>query len=165
MTGCSRAPSCWETAHEFFGASVTPGVGAARLVDGAALNNELCDPAVTFSPAPEGMIVLCKGAVGRAAKSMAVRDQGGVGMILYNDFPNQTLPSDNHFVPTVHVTNADGLAIKAYIAAAAAPDPESMPRRNSTKGWPCREPVRSWPISPRGARSEARARRTSSSRT
>jgi hypothetical protein len=109
--------------EEFFGASVTPGVGTAPLVDGAALRNELCDPAVRFRPAPRGMIVLCKGAVGRAAKSMAVRDQGGVGMVLYNDFPNQTLPSDNHFLPTVHVSNADGLAIKAYIAEQASVRP------------------------------------------
>ena len=100
---------------EFFGASVTPGVGTAELVDAADLRNESCDPAVRFRPAPTDQIVLCKGATGRAAKSHAVLDAGGVGMILYNDFPNQTLPSDNHFVPTVHVSNADGLAIKAYI--------------------------------------------------
>jgi subtilisin family serine protease len=100
----------------YFGASVTPGVGTAQLVDGAALGNELCNPAVTFDPAPAGQIVLCKGAVGRAAKSQAVQDQGGVGMILYNDVANQTLPSDNHYVPTVHVTNADGLEIKEYIS-------------------------------------------------
>ena len=109
---------------EFFGASVTPGLDTAPLVDAAALRNELCDPNVRFRPAPRGMIVLCKGAVGRAAKSKAVLEQGGVGMILYNDFPNQTLPSDNHFVPTVHVTNADGLAIKAYIGSTASARPK-----------------------------------------
>ncbi|MGH8945036.1 MAG: S8 family serine peptidase, partial [Acidimicrobiia bacterium] len=103
---------------QFFGASVTDGVGPAQLVDGAALRNELCDPDVKFRPAPVGQIVLCKGAVGRAAKSRAVLEQGGVGMILYNDAAHQTLPSDNHYVPTVHVSNADGLAIKDYIASA-----------------------------------------------
>ncbi|HJU52144.1 MAG TPA: S8 family peptidase [Acidimicrobiia bacterium] len=106
---------------EFFGASVTPGLASATLVDAASLRNELCDG--RFSPAPTGMIVLCKGATGRAAKSKAVLDAGGVGMILYNDFPNQTLPSDNHFVPSVHVSNADGLAIKNYIATAASARP------------------------------------------
>ena len=103
--------------EEYFGASVTEGVEKARLVDAADLKNELCDPAVKFKPAPKGQIVLCKGATGRAAKSHAVLDQGGVGMILYNDVDHQTLPSDNHYVPTVHVTNADGLAIKEYIAS------------------------------------------------
>jgi subtilisin family serine protease len=104
---------------EYFGASVTHGVGPAKLVDAAQLRNELCSPDVRFTPPPRGAIVLCKGAVGRAAKSRAVTEQGGVGMILYNDADHQTLPSDNHFVPTVHVSNADGLAIKAYIASTA----------------------------------------------
>ena len=100
----------------YFGASVTDGVSGSPLVDGAALGNESCDPSGTFDPAPVGQIVLCKGAVGRAAKSHAVLDAGGVGMILYNDAAHQTLPSDNHYLPTVHVTNADGLEIKEYIA-------------------------------------------------
>jgi hypothetical protein len=38
-------------------------------------------------------------------------------MILYNNAPNQTLPTDNHHVPTMHVSYEDGLAIKAYIAS------------------------------------------------
>lgn len=105
---------------EYFGASIREGVGPAQLVDGAALGNEACARNVTFSPAPTGQIVLCKGAVGRAAKSQAVLEQGGVGMILYNDVAHQTLPSDNHYVPTVHLSNADGLAIQAYIASAGS---------------------------------------------
>jgi len=106
---------------EYFGSSVTHGVGTAQLVDAADLRNETCDPEVAFRPAPTGKIVLCKGAVGRAAKSRAVLEQGGVGMVLYNDFPNQTLPSDNHFLPTVHISNADGLAIKTYIDSVPRP--------------------------------------------
>jgi subtilisin family serine protease len=108
---------------EFFGASVTHGVRQAPLVDAATLENELCNPDVRFRPAPKDKIVLCKGAVGRAAKSAAVQAAGGVGMILYNDAPHQTLPSDNHFLPTVHVSNADGLAIKQHIAGSAGGGP------------------------------------------
>jgi subtilisin family serine protease len=104
----------------FSGASVMPGVASTTLVDGAALGNEACERDVTFDPAPTGQIVLCKGAVQRAAKSQAVLEQGGVGTIVYNDAPHQTLPSDNHYTPAVHVSNADGLAIKAYIASAGA---------------------------------------------
>ncbi|MEX0865263.1 MAG: S8 family peptidase [Acidimicrobiia bacterium] len=140
---------------EFLGASVTQGIDMAVLVDGAKLKNEFCDPSIKFKPAPKGKIVLCKGAVGRAAKSRAVLEQGGVGMILYNDVANQTLPSDNHFVPTVHVSNADGLAIKAYIAQTAALRPrvnamaeliegEAVPRNGSFMAYfSSRGPVRS----------------------
>jgi hypothetical protein len=102
---------------EYFGASVTHGVDTAQLVDAAELKNETCDPDVKFKPAPKDKIVLCKGAVLRAAKSRAVLEQGGVGVIVYNDFPLQTLPSDNHYLPAVHVSNEDGLAIKDYIAS------------------------------------------------
>lgn len=102
---------------EFFGASVTASLPATEIVDAAELKNELCSLDVQFKPPPKDKIVLCKGAVGRAAKSHAVLDAGGVGMVLYNDFAHQTLPSDNHYVPTVHVSNADGLAIKDYIAS------------------------------------------------
>ena len=40
-------------------------------------------------------------------------------MILYNS-PDSSLNADFHFVPTVHVNAADGLAIKAYAATAGA---------------------------------------------
>jgi subtilisin family serine protease len=105
---------------EYFGASVTHGVGPVVLVDAAQLGNETCNPGVRFTPRPQGQIVLCKGAVQRAAKSRAVMEQGGVGVIIYNDAPHQTLPSDNHYLPAVHVSNADGLAIKEYIASLAS---------------------------------------------
>ena len=104
---------------EYFGASVTAGLPTTEIVDAAQLKNEMCSLDVQFKPPPKDKIVLCKGAVGRAAKSHAVLDAGGVGMVLYNDADHQTLPSDNHYVPTVHVSNADGLAIKEYIASTA----------------------------------------------
>jgi hypothetical protein len=40
-------------------------------------------------------------------------------MVMYND-PDSSLNADFHFVPTVHVDKASGLAIKAYIAAQGA---------------------------------------------
>ena len=46
----------------------------------------------------------------RVEKSEEVRNAGGVGMILYND-PDSSLNADFHFVPTVHVNRAAGLAI------------------------------------------------------
>lgn len=109
--------------EEIPGVSVTPSLPSTKLVDGATLGNETCDPEVRFRPQPRGGIVLCKGATLRAGKSQAVLDQGGVGMILYNDFPHQTMPTDNHHVPTVHVTFENGLVIKDYIASLAATRP------------------------------------------
>ncbi|MFQ5554920.1 MAG: S8 family peptidase [Acidimicrobiia bacterium] len=106
---------------EFSGASITAGVGPATLVDAADHGNELCDPAVTFTPAISGDIVLClRGAFARVAKSEAVAAAGGVGMILYNANDAQSQVTDNHFVPSVHTNNTDGLAVKAYIAAEGA---------------------------------------------
>ena len=103
---------------EYFGASVTAGAGPATLVDSADLGNELCDPDVAFSDDVTDQIVLCKrGAFARVAKSEAVFNAGGAGMILFNANDGQTQNTDIHFVPSVHINNTDGLAIKDYIAS------------------------------------------------
>ncbi|MCE7735937.1 MAG: S8 family peptidase [Candidatus Heimdallarchaeota archaeon] len=100
----------------YSGVTLTGGIGTTELVDSADHNNELCDPDVAFSPSIAGKIVLCRrGAFARVAKSDAVALGGGVGMILYNP-ALQTLNTDNHFVPSLHVDHIDGPAIKAYIA-------------------------------------------------
>ncbi len=138
----------WETTvaagtfDQQFTASVTLGNGAtytgvgrgaavpsAPLIDsvnaviaGATVANaELCMIG-TLDPAKvTGKIVLCKrGVNARTDKSQAVRDAGGVGVILYNPSAN-SLNADFHFVPTVHVDEVAGAAIKAYLAATAAP--------------------------------------------
>jgi subtilisin family serine protease len=130
---------------EFFGASVTDGVGPAELVDAAQLGNESCNPDVRFIPRPENKIVLCKGAVQRAAKSRAVMEQGGVGVVIYNDAPHQTLPSDNHYLPAVHVSNADGLAIKDYIATLPGRGrPQNRPQAEIIGGESVERPVHSF---------------------
>jgi subtilisin family serine protease len=100
------------------GGSITPGTeGQFPFVDAADHGNELCDPNVTFTPAITGAVVLClRGGVARVEKSQAVFEQGGVGMVLYNNNDVQALVTDNHFVPSVLVTNSDGLELKAYIA-------------------------------------------------
>ncbi|HEX5695268.1 MAG TPA: S8 family serine peptidase [Acidimicrobiia bacterium] len=100
----------------FEGASVTPGTdGKHPFVDSADHGNEACDPEVDFNPDITGMVVLCPRSPGRIAKSLAVYEQGGVGMVMYNANDNQSLLTDNHWVPTVLVNNSDGLALKAYI--------------------------------------------------
>ena len=112
----------------YFGASVAAAVGPAPLVDsvnaGLPLASptqvELCYPGTLDPAVVTGKIVLClRGVIARVDKSRAVLEAGGVGMILYNS-PDSSLNADFHFVPTVHVNQANGLAIKAYAATAGA---------------------------------------------
>ncbi len=105
----------------YTGASITAGVGPAPLIDAASVGNNLCDPAVPFSGSVAGAVVLCqRGVVGRVAKSLAVSTAGGVGMIMYETSDAGNLFSDTHFIPTVHIDNTPGLAIKAYAATPGA---------------------------------------------
>ncbi len=94
-----------------------PGVDATKL----ALCYSSADGAVVLDPAKvAGKIVVCqRGVTARVNKSLAVQQAGGVGMILFNN-PDSSLIADFHFVPTVHVTLADGTAIKAYAAQVGA---------------------------------------------
>jgi hypothetical protein len=86
-----------------------------RLCYTAADNNGLAllDPAKVA-----GKIVVCdRGNNARVAKSAAVAAAGGVGMILVDN--GAGLVSEVHSVPTVHVTAADGAAVKTYAADGA----------------------------------------------
>jgi len=121
----------------YFGASVATAVGPVGIIDSTAaglagadpVRVELCYaaannlvagvPTAVLDPVKiAGKIVICKrGVTARVDKSAAVLQGGGVGMVLYND-PDSSLNADFHAVPTVHVSRADGLAIKAYAAGA-----------------------------------------------
>ncbi len=116
----------------YSGASVATPV-SAPLIDSTAAGVSGADPSqlalcygaadgvVTLDPAKvAGKIVVCqRGVTARVNKSLAVLEAGGVGMILFNN-PDSSLNADFHFVPTVHVSLADGTAIKAYAATAGA---------------------------------------------
>jgi subtilisin family serine protease len=104
----------------FRGASVTGGVGPATIVDAAALGNPLCLGTVAFTAPVTGDIVLCKrGNNARVDKGLTVKNAGGVGMVLYNAVSPQATVTDNHWVPSVHISKEDGLAVLAYINGAA----------------------------------------------
>lgn len=63
-----------------------------------------------------GKVVLCvRGTNNRVDKSLAVKEAGGVGMILVNPTAN-SLVADFHAVPSVHVQNTYLTALKAYAA-------------------------------------------------
>jgi hypothetical protein len=67
-----------------------------------------------------GKIVACdRGSNARTDKSLAVKNAGGVGMILMNPTVN-SLNADFHFVPTIHVSNTDRTTVLAYITSAGA---------------------------------------------
>jgi subtilisin family serine protease len=99
------------------GSSITPGThGRAFLVDAEDLGNALCDPAVGFNADVAHKIVLCeRGGVARVAKSQAVADAGGAGMILFNNNDQMALVTDNHFVPSVLVDHSTGMRLKNYV--------------------------------------------------
>jgi subtilisin family serine protease len=109
------------------GVSVTGASPTAPLADAAssakagvtAADAELCQDA-TLDPAKvTGKIVICRrGGNDRINKSKNVQAAGGVGMILYNPNAAQDQNTDTHWVPTAHVSLADGTQVKA---AAAAP--------------------------------------------
>lgn len=104
---------------EFFGASLTSGTGELTLVDAADAGDELCEPDALDAGVVGGNIVLCKlGLFSRSDKSLAVQLAGGAGMILYNQNDGQSLSTDAHWLPSVHINNSDGVAIKSYIASA-----------------------------------------------
>lgn len=103
---------------QYTGASITGGVGPAPLIDAATAGGDLCIFGTLNPAAVSGKIVLCRrGTNARAEKSREVLRAGGVGMIMYENSNVGSLFSDTHWVPSVHVDNTPGLAIKAYIAA------------------------------------------------
>jgi hypothetical protein len=98
------------------------GGAAANLCfsDAAAAAANPGAPQVKLDPAKVmGKIVICtRGNNARVDKSLAVKEAGGIGMILVDN--GSGLVSEVHSVPTIHVSAADGAAIKAYAVAQAA---------------------------------------------
>ncbi len=91
--------------------------------------------ASTLDPAKvAGKIVVCdRGVNARVNKSLAVKEAGGVGMMLVNTTAN-SLNADLHFVPTVHLADTVRAAVEAYAAASGAtagdqPGAIATPRR------------------------------------
>lgn len=122
---------------DYTGASTnTTGVGPADLVYSAdvGLGGEdptevrLCYPGTLDPALVTGKIVLCdRGAIARVDKSLAVFMAGGVGSILANPFAGQSQNADSHSVPTVHVDNVSGDAIRLYATTDPTPTAEIFP--------------------------------------
>ena len=110
---------------ELAGASITPGVAASPLVDAEIATVDGDDRCIPFTLDPgvvAGKIVLCRrGGSARADKSRAVFLAGGAGMVMYNNNDVDNLATDSHWVPSVHIDQTPGLAIKSYIASTGSP--------------------------------------------
>ncbi|KAI3465281.1 hypothetical protein Pfo_021944 [Paulownia fortunei] len=80
-------------------------------------NGNLCMKGSLIPEKVKGKIVVCdRGLNPRAQKGLAVKDAGGIGMILANtDTFGEELVADAHFIPTAAVGQNAGDEIKKYI--------------------------------------------------
>lgn len=111
-SGASTNPNALSAAPMIRAEDAGMGGGNANLCfSGApAPGQVLLDPAKVA-----GKVVVCtRGTNARVDKSLAVLNAGGVGMVLVDN--GSGLVAEPHSVPTVHVTSADGAAIKTYAA-------------------------------------------------
>lgn len=89
-------------------------------------NASLCYSAAALAPQVlldsakvMGKIVVCtRGTNARTDKSLAVFNAGGVGMVLVDNGSGPV--AEYHSVPTVHLSQANGNAVKAYVVSQAA---------------------------------------------
>lgn len=119
----------------YAGASIATSVSASALIDSTAAGLPGANPAAValcfatvdnggvpvLDPAKvAGKIVVCdRGVSPRVNKSLAVKEAGGVGMILVNTSAN-SLNADFHYLPTVHLPDTNRAAVKTYATTASA---------------------------------------------
>ena len=111
--------------NSYYGGSIRGSTNSVQIVDAkkvaAGPLGALCMSDATgrnkLKPAQvAGKIVLCeRGVNGRVDKSLAVKNAGGVGMVLYNTTNVDDLFTDNAWVPTVTVDLTVGQAVRSYI--------------------------------------------------
>ena len=111
MSGGNTTPPA-----DIYGVSFTSGYGPAEIVYAGDYGDALClnsFPAGTF----DGEIVICdRGEIARVDKGQHVLDGGAGGYILANAAANgDSLVSDDHYLPAVHITYDDGVILKAWV--------------------------------------------------
>jgi subtilisin family serine protease len=119
----------------YVGASTTPSLLTAaplatavsvKLAAAPNTDASLCFPGTLDPAKATGKIVICdRGVNARIDKSFEVKRAGGVGMVLVNLTPN-SLNGDYHPVPSVHLDNVKGAAVKTY-AGTANPTAKIVP--------------------------------------
>uniref|UniRef100_M1AXJ7 Serine protease n=1 Tax=Solanum tuberosum TaxID=4113 RepID=M1AXJ7_SOLTU len=93
-------------------------------LNAADLDSRYCRTGTLNGRDIEGKLVLCMdgGCYSRIGKGQAVKDAGGVGMIIYNG-PNGgfTKLADDHVLPALFITYQDGMNILAYMNSTSEP--------------------------------------------
>jgi subtilisin family serine protease len=100
------------------GASITPGIGTARpVVNAADIGDRFC--AATTPADLAGYIVVCErgGDVTRLEKSFNVAQRGAAGMVLFNSVEGEELLTDNHSIPSLHISKSAGDALAGFLEA------------------------------------------------
>nr|APH81258.1 subtilisin-like serine protease A [Hevea brasiliensis] len=91
----------------------------AKAANVSALSAQSCSPESLDPEKVKGKIVYCLHA--SVEMSWVVAQAGGVGVILADQLPQATISPQAHFLPTAHVSAADGLSILAYIYSTRHP--------------------------------------------
>ena len=130
LTGGNASPPT-----ELDGVGVTAGFGPARIVHAVDFGNAFCgqgEPELQsscnahtgasspFAPGTfNGEIVVCdRGTYGRIEKGYNLRAAGAGGYVLVNtDSQAESIVSDDHCLPAVHLGDADGDRLRAWLAA------------------------------------------------
>jgi uncharacterized repeat protein (TIGR01451 family) len=114
-TGGSTTPP-----GDITGKGFTSGYGPAPIVYAGNFGDPLCPlgafPAGTFS----GQIVVCDrgGGIARVDKAQSVLNGGAGGFVLANDAASgNALVGDAYALPGVHITFADGVSVKTWLAS------------------------------------------------
>lgn len=105
------------------GAGITAGYGPAPIVYAGDYGYPLCAtgpedaPTNPFPPETfDGEIVVCdRGTYARVDKGLMVLQSGAGGMVLADN--GDGIVSDPHYLPAVHISLSDGIALKAWIAS------------------------------------------------
>ncbi|TLY51929.1 MAG: hypothetical protein E6K53_05790, partial [Gammaproteobacteria bacterium] len=123
LNGVANAPA------DIAGAGFTGGYGPAKIVYAGDFGFPLCGKGATestptgaSSPWPAGTfhgeIVICdRGTYGRVEKGFNLKAAGAGGYVLANAASNgESIVSDDHYLPAVHIGYSAGVAIKAWVA-------------------------------------------------
>lgn len=116
------------------GTGVLPMVYSANvgLVGADPTEVRLCYPGTLDPALVAGTMVLCdRGVIARVDKSLAVAMANGSAMVLANTAP-ASLNADLHSVPSVHVDQVSGDAIRTYVTTAEDPTGFLTPRVSGT---------------------------------
>jgi subtilisin family serine protease len=127
FSGAANAPPA------LTGAGYTAGYGPAEIVYAGNYGNALCGTGPTdypptgksnpFAPGTfNGQIVICdRGIYARVEKGYNVKLGGAGGYILANaQSDGESIVSDDHYLPAVHLGYSEGAALKAWVASSGS---------------------------------------------